>query len=202
MESRGIGNNMKIRIFSILMILLLPLSSHAEQILGIGDSIMYGSFGATDGPLPTIGSYLSETYYNGAVPGSCINSTSSGLASLLASHTPSRVYCNAGINDIRTYANTCHSPMETWLLYYSSILTDVINAGATLYALQITPECNETYYPGQNPSSTIKLWNAYLEDWCFTNNVQLCPSYQDMSNPNNDDCLTNTSDGLHPKCSR
>lgn len=185
-------------ILALIFVFAFPV--HAEQILGVGDSIMYGYGGATNGPLPTLGTYLSMTYYNGAVSGTCMSNAYTGLAALLSAHTPSRVYCNAGINDIRTWSVTCGSPLETWLTYYDSMLTDVTAAGATLYALQITPDCGSDYDGENDPSSTIKLWNAYLEEWAYTNNVALAPAYQDLCSTSTDDCLnaSYTNDGLHP----
>lgn len=194
------------RPFCVLLIFLslccIPQNSSAEQILAVGDSIMLGVFGAD--PVPALGSYLGMTYHNSAVSGSCINGVDADISTWLSSYDPVRVYCNSGINDIRTYANSCHATMSNWLSYYASIRTKCNNASAALYALQITPECSEAYYPGNNPSGTIKTWNAYLEDWAYTNSVYMCPTYQDMSvnapetSTSTDDCLANTLDGLHP----
>jgi len=160
---------------------------------------MYGSKGATDGPLPTLETYTGLTYHNSGESGTCIATGYSNISIWLTIYAPSRVYCNYGINDIRTWADTCHSPMETWLAYYAAIKSACTSAGATLYAMQITPDCGCTIDFGNDPSGTIKLWNAYLEDWCFTNGIPMCPTYQDMSSSSSDDCLSsNSSDGIHP----
>lgn len=182
----------------ICLLFVSPCFAASYQILGIGDSIMVGYGGGN--PLPALGTYLGMTTVNGAVSGTCIDNAYSSLPTQLSSYTPTRVYCNAGINDIRTYADSCYSPMADWLTVYGQINTAVISAGAALYPLQITPECSETYYPGQNPSQTIKIWNANLEDWAYSNNLNMAPSYLDMSDTTNDDCLKTsyTSDGLHP----
>ena len=75
-------------------------------------------------------------------------------------------------------------------------------AGATLYPMEITPDCSETYDAGINFSNTIKLWNANLEDYSFLNNLPMTPSFIELSDLAKDDCLlaayNSQGDGLHP----
>lgn len=189
------------RINSIIIIILFPAICYSYQILGIGDSIMDGVGGATDGPLPTLSGYLSLTYYNAGVSGSCTNTGNTNIASWLSTYGPvSRCYDNYGINDIRTWSVTCEVDLTTWLTYKANIKNACVSAEATYYAMQVTPEKGCTYDGGNDPSGTIKLWNAYLEDWCVSNSVNLCPTFQDMADSTTDDAMNTsyTADKIHP----
>lgn len=195
------------RLFAFCIILILfPLSVLADsyQVVGEGDSIMVGFGGATNGPLPSLCGYLSKTYIDRGVNGSCITGVNSLLSSDLSAYTPERVYCDAGINDIRTWGVSCESTRTQWLGYYDSFKTSVEGASATLYPMLITPMGDDPYFPGNDPRGTIKLWNAYLEEWGYLNNNPVCPTHQDMgvnvpaTSSTTDDTLKNTADGLHP----
>ena len=196
---------MKKTIFSLILFFTLTIPCFAThyEVLGIGDSIMSGYLGATFGPLPTLcgASYLNTTYWNDGIGSACIASFLSALPNQLSSHNPTKVYSIAGINNV---FNTCHTTMASWLKDYASILTDVTNASAVLYPAQITAMCASNTVDGIDHSTEIKSWNANLEDWAYTNNLSMVPSYLELSDMTNDDCLSSTlgnSDGLHPNSS-
>jgi hypothetical protein len=174
----------------------------SHQILGIGDSMMLGTFGTKGGPLPTLSTYTGLSYMDEGINGVCINTGVSNISGWMTSYTPSRVYSNYGINDIR--GNTGHTDLSGFITAYGTILTYVSGAGGTLYPMEITPDCSEIYKTGVNFSNAIKQWNANLEDFAYTHNLPMTPTYQEMSNPSTsyDDCLlsayNSSGDGLHP----
>lgn len=218
MEYRCISKLLIIITLGLFVPTTFPTVASGEQILGIGDSIMYGTGGVTDGPLPTLSTYLGGmTYTNGAKPACCMPNVLSLIAGQLADHAPTRVYNNIGRNDIDvgagngctlglcctgagtpdedcTVSSVIGVSMVDWLLDYATLLSATNAAGASLYALQIIPY---TY------ALDSKLWNAYLEDWCVTNNIPLAPTYQDMQSTTDDGVLRSsyTGDGLHPNAS-
>lgn len=172
--------------------------------MGIGDSTMYGAYGAPGGPMASLSSYLGMTYTNQAIDGTCSATGVSDLPGWLASYTPQRVYVIYGVNDIGWIGVCGTGPAPTvsqFITNYTSYLSDCTSTGATLYPSQIIPTCY--YCGGANLSQTIKIWNANLEDWAYTNNLSMSPTYLEMSSMTTDDCLgyTATGDtcvGTHP----
>lgn len=108
-------------------------------------------------------------------------------------HATPKVIIEVGWNDInngRTLAQ-----YQTSL---NSILSKIQTAGKTLTVCKITPYRGGT----EDFQSSIKLWNAWLYDWCNANNLELVSSYQELvENDVNkeDDYRTDYStDGIHP----
>ena len=158
--------------------------------LGIGDSVMYGLDGATDGPMPTLygSSYLNTTYINTGASGQESSYGVSHLPGWLTSYTPYKVWDNFGVNDA-----VLGVAMSTWLANKATMYSDVIATGATYYAMQITPDSGY--------GDTIKVFNANLEDWAFLNNIPMSPTYQDLTSTSTDDYCNSTAyacaNGVH-----
>jgi len=178
----------------------------SHQILCIGDSIMHGNGDTNDGtrPCSVAATDMSLTYANTSIGGTCTgyndifgDSALNQLIVYFGSNTTSKVYSEPGVNDIG-YSG-CNTKLSAWLTYYQSILTNTVNAGATLYPMQILPTRNHPV--GGDISQIIKIWNAWLEDWAYTNSLNLVPSYIEMGSPTTDDAINvsyNTPDGIHP----
>jgi hypothetical protein len=113
------------KLFAILCCLLIPLIANATsyQDLGLGDSIMLGVYGATNGPMPTLNSYSGRTWINLGISGKCIKEGVSDISGYLSSYSPQRVYNNYGINDIRTGTGGGCYDLSGWLTAYGSINT-------------------------------------------------------------------------------
>ena len=194
-------------IIASILLFTIPCFATSYDNLGIGDSIQKGIMGATNGGMPTLNSYDSRTYINRGAGGTCSDGAVTNLPTWLASDTPTRVYSNYGINDIAYHAG-CAMTRASWLSNYSTILSDVTGASATLYTMQITPSCSSFFggtYINGTLSQEIKIWNAHLEDFAYTNSLNTISSFLEMSDPASDDCLNSAyndivggPDGVHP----
>lgn len=184
---------------------------HADTVffIGDGDSIGHGFNGYTnpactayypgnayqDGFWPYLVTDLGGglTYFNGGVDGYTAASVVSHLAAELAAHTCGQYYLHVGINDI-----TGSVTLSTYLSNIDSIRASVQATGAEFLINQILPS---TYYGSEPYTSTIKLWNAALEDWCRTNNIRMVGIYQDFCTTDPSTENINTAyccDTLHP----
>lgn len=188
----------------IAFILLFPSISFSIQVLGVGDSIMVGSYGPPFGPLPNLCSLLGDyTYNNQGASGTCISTGVENLPSLLLTYAPNRVYSNFGINDIHCDivdgCALCANPsgVSQLIANYETLLSDCDISGAVLYPMQITP-CNN--YIGYDYSNDIKLYNAEIEEFAYQNNLNITPTYLEMSSRTTDDALGYVQgvDYIHP----
>jgi lysophospholipase L1-like esterase len=193
--------------FLLLFIFLLIVCSQppafSEDILGIGDSIMMGWPDVTGAAaLPGLAQYLGGLkYYNGGANGDKIADTYAALPALLIVHHPSRVYSHVGSNDCR-YEGVS---LSAFLAAYDSINAAVKQAGAVLYVGLLTPVskcCKGTLGRTARGQQREKLWNAALEDWCYTRNVKCFAAYQDLAvnDPLLEDSLqydSSMADGIH-----
>lgn len=176
------------------------------NFLGIGDSIAAGhpnyvgpeEGGPSGNPLSQIWPYLEtltgwNSWYNAGIGGDTANGVDTRIAALLASKVPQRVYLHVGVNDVNNGVT-----LANYLVSIASIYGKVSGVGAELIINQIIPWTAGT--SGQK--TVLKQFNAALEDYCFTNNLKMCPTYQDMAynDPANEDKLATIydADGVHP----
>jgi lysophospholipase L1-like esterase len=190
-------------LFIFLLIVCNQPPAFSEDILGIGDSIMMGWPDAKGtAALPGLARYLGGLkYYNGGANGDKIADTYAALPALLIAYHPSRVYSHVGSNDCR-YGEVS---LPAFLAVYDSINIAVKRAGADLYVGLLTPVskcCKGTLGRTARGQQREKLWNAALEDWCYTRNVKCFAAYQDLAvnNPLLEDNLqydSSMADGIH-----
>jgi hypothetical protein len=129
------------------------------------------------------------THNNEGVDGAGVGSVDTNISGHLSDHSPDYVYLHVGTNDIALWGTT----LANYLSYVGSINTKCSGASAELIVNQILPRSDYT--------STVKLWNAALEDWCRTNSVKMSPVYQDMASSSSatEDYLSSYAlDSVHP----
>lgn len=162
----------------VVIIQMACTSVYAEDLLFVGDSIANGGWGDGVNVYYSTNMYTSLvtalggnlTYVNKGVNGNVASGVNSTLSAELSSYTPSSVICHVGTNDLAFGGN---GYLNTYLTNIEAIRVKCVGASADLTINQIIPRSDLTAY--------IKLWNAALENWAYTNSVKLAPTYQEMS---------------------
>ena len=168
----------------IILVLLSCLCGHvcAQDIMGIGDSIALGQCSGNVGPWPELATLrgLSETTYNAGVGGNSAAQVDARIGDLLTSVDPTLTVVIVGSNDVRWLGTS----LSSYLASIASINTKIVNSGSTSIICQITPVTVMSPYDyGRNETGqqNTKLWNAALEEWCYTNNVPMSANYQECA---------------------
>lgn len=174
---------MKIKNIIVLLTLLLisSVSAKSAEILAVGDSICNGGIYSGSGGYPdgwsfteihwtTLMSDLGHptwTHSNQGVDGQTASYVDTNISTWITSTSPSYVYCHVGTNDACAWSVA----LNDYLASMSSIKT---KCGAT-------PLIVNQLLPRSDYISTVKLWNAALENWAYANNVKMSPVYQKLA---------------------
>ena len=155
----------------------------AEDVSGFGDSEMNGAIYSGTGEYPdgwswvdnSLIAYCSDkglsTYDNHGADGLGISNVLSSLESQLTADTPSVALLHVGINDIAAWGTT----LSTYMSGLDTFRTTCASASAT-------PVVNQIFPPSSTVNTTtVKLWNASIESWGYTNSVAISPTFQPIA---------------------
>lgn len=176
------------------------------KILGVGDSIALGypndpQLGMWPQLCTSLSGYGSWTSANHGVGGYSIAEVDAAIASWITSESPTHIFIHAGIWDV-VESTTIADSLTSML----SILGKAQTANAYLVVDQLIPYTGATQGANETNQNKIKLLNAALEKWCWSYNVRMCATYQEMCNTQGgdyeDDLLpaydSNDGFGIHP----
>lgn len=171
---------------------IIMTASLSHAMLIVGDSIAAGYYADNTGDddlggfIPTLKTALgwAGASHNEGIAAATSETVEDNIDTFLATHSPSVVYLHVGTNDI-SFGRT----ISQLLTSFDYILSACRTANAELIVNEILP------YDGE----TRKIFNARIEDWCFTNDVKLSPTFLDFTAIGGDVAASGyTSDGVHP----